>query len=76
MVVGNELIIHLNPVVWWHLLEEIAIDGSYILITNYGSNTVTKFRASDGSIAGVYSTGIGPRANNIPNTMIIAPTIW
>jgi DNA-binding beta-propeller fold protein YncE len=38
----------------------IAFDGIYIWVANRDDNTVTKLRASDGSLVGTYAVGIGP----------------
>ena len=39
----------------------IGFDGLNIWVTNYSDNTVTKLRASDGSLVGTYSVGNGPK---------------
>ena len=40
----------------------IAFDGANIWVANYGSNNVTKLRASDGTILGTYAVGTCPHA--------------
>jgi hypothetical protein len=40
--------------------QEMAFDGSNIWVVNGGSNSVTKFSASDGTVLGTYSVGSGP----------------
>jgi len=35
----------------------VAFDGANIWVTNYGSNSVTKLRASDGSTLGTFTVG-------------------
>ena len=38
----------------------VAFDGANIWVTNSYDNTVTKLRASDGSLMGTYSAGSHP----------------
>lgn len=38
----------------------VAFDGANIWVTNYGSNNVTKLRASDGGVLGTFSVGTHP----------------
>jgi DNA-binding beta-propeller fold protein YncE len=38
----------------------LTFDGVNIWVANYGSNTVTKIKASDGSLFGPFLTGNGP----------------
>ena len=38
----------------------IVFDGANIWVTNTGDNTVTKLRASDGSVVGTYMVGLSP----------------
>lgn len=40
----------------------IAFDGANIWVANWGSNTVTKLRASDGSLVGTYPVGTNPES--------------
>jgi hypothetical protein len=40
--------------------EGVAFDGANIWVTNVGSNTVTKLRASDGAALGTFSAGGSP----------------
>ena len=40
---------------------ELAFDGQNIWVTNYGSHSVSKLRASDGSVIGTYPVGKFPR---------------
>lgn len=40
----------------------LAFDGTNIWVANWGSNTVTKLRASDGSLVGTYPVGTNPEA--------------
>ncbi len=39
----------------------MAFDGANIWVTNNGSDTVTKLRASDGDLQGTFTVGDGPR---------------
>src|SRR5690242_19924120 len=38
----------------------MAFDGAAMWITNFGDNTVTKLRASDGALLGTFAVGGGP----------------
>src|SRR6202162_2475514 len=38
----------------------VCFDGANIWVANYGSNTVTKLQASDGSVLGTYNVGSEP----------------
>jgi DNA-binding beta-propeller fold protein YncE len=38
----------------------IAFDGANIWVTDHGSKTVTKLRASDGALVGTYAVGTQP----------------
>ena len=38
----------------------IAFDGANIWVANYGSNNVTKLRASDGAVLGTFAVGTNP----------------
>jgi hypothetical protein len=38
----------------------VAFDGANIWVTNHGSNSVTKLRASDGALLGTFTAGINP----------------
>jgi YVTN family beta-propeller protein len=38
----------------------VAFDGANIWVTNTGSNTVTKLRASDGTVLGTFGVGTNP----------------
>jgi hypothetical protein len=40
--------------------DQLAFDGEHIWVTNWGPDTVTKIRASDGTIIGVYPAGSNP----------------
>ena len=40
----------------------IAFDGANIWTANFGSTTVTKLRASDGTVLGTFNTGANPTA--------------
>ena len=42
--------------------EGVATDGANVLVANQFSNTVTKLRASDGSVVGAYAVGHRPVA--------------
>ena len=39
----------------------VAFDGANIWVTNSGSVSVTKLRASDGTVLGTYNVGLNPR---------------
>jgi YVTN family beta-propeller protein len=39
----------------------VAFDGTNIWVTNLGSNTVSKLRASDGANLGTVAVGLGPQ---------------
>ena len=45
---------------WAVVHAGIAFDGANIWVANYGSNNVTKLRASDGAILGTYAVGSNP----------------
>jgi DNA-binding beta-propeller fold protein YncE len=58
----------------------VAFDGANIWVANYGSNNLTKLRASDGKAVGTFAVGSGPYgaafdganvwvANNAANTV-------
>ena len=38
----------------------LAFDGANIWVTNWGSNTLTQIRASDGMVLGNFPTGLNP----------------
>jgi DNA-binding beta-propeller fold protein YncE len=38
----------------------VAYDGQFIWVTSSAANTVSKLRASDGSLVGTYAAGLGP----------------
>jgi YVTN family beta-propeller protein len=38
----------------------MAFDGTNIWVTNWGSNTLTQIRASDGAVIGNFATGLNP----------------
>src|SRR5258708_14099856 len=38
----------------------VCFDGANVWVANYGSNTVTKLRANDGSVLGTYNVGTQP----------------
>jgi DNA-binding beta-propeller fold protein YncE len=38
----------------------VAFDGANIWVTNSSGNTVTKVRASDGTLLGTFALGAGP----------------
>jgi DNA-binding beta-propeller fold protein YncE len=40
----------------------LTFDGLNVWVANFGSNTVTKLRASDGADLGTFTAGIGPTA--------------
>ena len=40
----------------------IAFDGANIWVSNWGSNNVSKLRASDGALLGTYAVGGAPQA--------------
>ena len=40
--------------------QGVAFDGANIWVANYGSNNVTKLRASDGATLGTFSVGTSP----------------
>ncbi len=40
--------------------DQLAFDGEHMWVTNWGPDTVTKFRAGDGAIIGVYPAGSNP----------------
>jgi len=50
---GNQFSVGTSP-------NAIAFDGANIWVANWGSSTVTKLKASDGSLVGPYSTGTSP----------------
>ena len=37
-----------------------TFDGNNVWVANFGDNTVTKLRTSDGTVLGTYTTGPGP----------------
>jgi DNA-binding beta-propeller fold protein YncE len=39
--------------------EGLVFDGNHIWVANFGSNNVTKLRASDGAVLGTFSVGMG-----------------
>ena len=42
---------------WVTVRYGIAFDGVNIWVANYGSNNVSKLRASDGALLGTYAVG-------------------
>jgi DNA-binding beta-propeller fold protein YncE len=42
--------------------SQIVFDGTYIWLTNSGDGTVSKLRASDGTLVDTLKVGEGPRA--------------